>query len=146
MQPECDLCTGVGGRHIWGGEDMRVVAVDEAEYPGFMRVIWHRHVRELTDLAPAERDRLMRVVFLVEDRIRHHLSPHKMNVASLGNVTPHVHWHLIPRFASDPHFPGPIWAAPQRAADRSRIDQTRSLLLALEQDLAAALAALPAAG
>lgn len=146
MEPDCDLCTGIGGRLVWNGEEMRVVAVDEAEYPGFMRVIWNHHVRELTDLTPAERDRLMRVVFFVEDRIRRHLSPHKMNVASLGNVTPHVHWHLIPRFAHDPHFPGPIWAARQREADRSRLDETRLLLPTLEQDLAAALALHAAAG
>jgi len=38
----------------------------------------------------------------------------KMNLASLGNQTPHVHWHVVPRFRDDRHFPGPIWAAAQR--------------------------------
>ena len=32
--------------------------------------------------------------------------PDKMNLASLGNMTPHVHWHVIPRFRDDRHFPG----------------------------------------
>jgi diadenosine tetraphosphate (Ap4A) HIT family hydrolase len=39
----------------------------------------------------------------------------KMNLASLGNQTPHVHWHVVPRFRDDRHFPGPIWATPKRA-------------------------------
>jgi diadenosine tetraphosphate (Ap4A) HIT family hydrolase len=38
-----------------------------------------------------------------------------VNLASLGNITPHLHWHVIPRFADDPHFPNPIWAARIRA-------------------------------
>ncbi len=42
------------------------------------------------------------------------MQPDKMNVASLGNMTPHVHWHIVPRFRDDRHFPHPIWAAPQR--------------------------------
>jgi diadenosine tetraphosphate (Ap4A) HIT family hydrolase len=42
------------------------------------------------------------------------MEPDKMNLASLGNMTPHVHWHVVPRFLDDRHFPGPIWAAPQR--------------------------------
>jgi diadenosine tetraphosphate (Ap4A) HIT family hydrolase len=39
-----------------------------------------------------------------------------MNLASLGNMTPHVHWHVIPRFRDDRHFPTPVWAVPQRVA------------------------------
>jgi diadenosine tetraphosphate (Ap4A) HIT family hydrolase len=37
-----------------------------------------------------------------------------MNLASLGNMTPHLHWHVIPRWRDDRHFPGPIWGSPQR--------------------------------
>jgi diadenosine tetraphosphate (Ap4A) HIT family hydrolase len=22
---------------------------------------------------------------------------------------PHLHWHIIPRFEGDPHYPNPIW-------------------------------------
>jgi len=27
---------------------------------------------------------------------------------------PHVHWHVIPRWLDDSHFPQPIWANPRR--------------------------------
>jgi diadenosine tetraphosphate (Ap4A) HIT family hydrolase len=93
-----------------------VVRVDEPAYPGFCRVILKRHAREMTDLDAAERDRLMSVVWKVEEAAREAMSPDKMNVASLGNMTPHVHWHVIPRFSDDRHFPGPIWAPPRREA------------------------------
>jgi diadenosine tetraphosphate (Ap4A) HIT family hydrolase len=43
------------------------------------------------------------------------LQPDKINLASLGNVVPHLHWHVIPRFADDPHFPNPVWG--QRLRD-----------------------------
>lgn len=101
---------------LWQNEVCRVVRVDEPDYPGFCRVILNRHARELTDLAPEERDELMRVVYAVEAAIRQTLGADKMNVASLGNMTPHVHWHVIPRFADDRHFPAPIWAPPRREA------------------------------
>ncbi len=140
-ESDCELCTVPGGRTVFSDAWLRVVAVGEAEYPGFMRVIWNRHVRELTDLDAAERDRLMRAVFTVEDQMRRLLRPHKMNVASLGNVTPHLHWHLIPRYEDDPHFPGPIWAARQRAPVQARLNERRALLPELEQAVAAKLAA-----
>ena len=38
----------------------------------------------------------------------------KINLASLGNVVPHVHWHVIARFSDDGHFPDAIWATPRR--------------------------------
>jgi diadenosine tetraphosphate (Ap4A) HIT family hydrolase len=116
----------------------RVVRADEPDYPGFLRVILQRHVRELSDLEPAEFDRLMRVVRTVEATVREIMQPDKMNVASLGNMTPHVHWHVIPRFFDDRHFPGPIWAPPQRAhaASPEREARARKLSEALRERLA----------
>jgi len=36
--------------------------------------------------------------------------PDKMNYELLGNMVPHIHWHLVPRFATDPLWPRPIWS------------------------------------
>jgi diadenosine tetraphosphate (Ap4A) HIT family hydrolase len=77
-------------------------------------VILARHVREMTDLDAAGRERLMRVVFAVEAALRETLAPDKINLASLGNQVPHLHWHVIPRFRGDRHFPAPVWAAAAR--------------------------------
>ena len=93
-----------------------MVAAGDPDYPGFVRVILARHAREMADLERGEREALMDVVFAVEATVREAMQPHKMNLASLGNMTPHVHWHVIPRYRDDRHFPNPVWAAPQRAA------------------------------
>ena len=113
----CELCASPGGAVLWQNDLCRVVRVDEPDYPGFCRVILNRHAVEMSDLAPDEREALMRVVFAVEAAVRETLGADKMNLASLGNMTPHVHWHVVPRFRDDRHFPTPIWAAPQREAN-----------------------------
>jgi diadenosine tetraphosphate (Ap4A) HIT family hydrolase len=112
----CEFCASPGGPVLWQNDLCRVVRVDEPDYPGFCRVILNRHAVEMTDLLPAERDALMHVVYAVEAAIRETLGADKMNLASLGNMTPHVHWHVVPRFTNDRHYPGPIWAAPKREA------------------------------
>lgn len=111
----CELCDQDGEELLWRNSVCRVVYVDEPGYRGFCRVIWTAHVKEMTDLPEDARSRLMRVVFSVETVLREVLRPDKLNLASLGNVTPHLHWHVIPRFRDDPHFPNPIWGAQLRA-------------------------------
>jgi diadenosine tetraphosphate (Ap4A) HIT family hydrolase len=112
----CEFCNSPGGPVLWQNDLCRVVRVDEPDYPGFCRVILKRHATEMGQLDEAERAGLMAVVFAVEEVIRATMRADKMNLASLGNMTPHVHWHVVPRFRDDRHFPTPIWAAPQREA------------------------------
>lgn len=114
MAAGCEFCSSPGGAVLWQNDSCRVVRVDEPDYPGFVRVILNRHAREMCDLQEAERAALMSVVFAVEAAVRETMQPDKVNLASLGNMTPHVHWHVVPRFRDDRHFPNPIWSAPQR--------------------------------
>ena len=114
--PDCPLCQSINEHALWRDDFCRVIWVDEPDYPGFCRIILSHHVREMTDLAPQDRRRLMDVVFAVEAVVRTVLRPDKINLASLGNMVPHLHWHVIPRFADDRHFPDAIWAPPRRDA------------------------------
>lgn len=118
----CELCGTPGGELIWQDALCRVVRVDDMDYPGFCRVILNRHVKEMTDLGLPERERLMSVVFSVEQAIREIMQPEKINLASLGNMTPHVHWHVIPRFKHDKTFPNPIWAKAKRETAAFSLD------------------------
>jgi diadenosine tetraphosphate (Ap4A) HIT family hydrolase len=111
----CELCTQDGGEVVFRNSSLRVVIVDDGDYPGFCRVIWNSHCKEMTDLSATQRAELMSAVFVVESAVRKVMQPVKINLASLGNMTPHLHWHVIPRYADDKHFPSPIWAAAQRA-------------------------------
>jgi diadenosine tetraphosphate (Ap4A) HIT family hydrolase len=115
----CELCDQIGGTLLWHDETCRVVQVADADYPGFCRVIWKDHIREMTDLSAAERERLMTIVFSVETAIRATLHPDKINLACLGNMTPHLHWHVIPRFKHDNHFPQTVWGVAQREGKSS---------------------------
>jgi len=118
--PSCELCAQPGGAILWQSAACRVIRVDDPQYPGFCRVIWNEHVREMTDLDPAARIDLMRVVFAVEAVVRQLFSPHKINLASFGNMVPHVHWHIIPRWQDDRHFPEPVWGKVQREGGVAR--------------------------
>jgi diadenosine tetraphosphate (Ap4A) HIT family hydrolase len=110
----CNLCRETGGDVLWSDDLCRVVLVDDARYPGYCRVINQAHVPEMTDLSAEQRRRLMDVTFGVEAAVRSTVRPDKVNLASLGNMTPHLHWHVIPRWRDDPHFPQSIWSAPER--------------------------------
>jgi diadenosine tetraphosphate (Ap4A) HIT family hydrolase len=110
----CELCENAGGIPLWQDALCRVVLVEDRDYPGFCRVIWTKHVKEMTDLSAEERRHLMDAVFAAESAVRRLLQPDKINLASLGNLTPHLHWHVIPRWHGDRHFPNPIWGEMQR--------------------------------
>mgnify|MGYP002737331804 CR=1 FL=1 len=138
--PDCPLCRAADETVLWRDVFCRVIWVDDPDYPGFCRVILNAHVKEMTDLPPSARQRLLDVVWAVETALRERLRPDKINLASLGNVVPHLHWHVIPRFAADRHFPDPIWAAVRRPAPAVRME-----IAAERQALAERLRALLAA-
>jgi len=122
----CALCEGDGEIVVWRDAHYRVVRAEIEGYPGFLRVVLGRHVAEMTDLQPSERDRLMHVVFAVEQGLRELYRPDKVNLASFGNQVPHLHWHVIPRYRDDPHFPEPAWGAARRnGAARAEVPDTR---------------------
>jgi diadenosine tetraphosphate (Ap4A) HIT family hydrolase len=126
---------------LWQNEHLRVIDANDALYPGFTRVIWTAHVVEMTDLSAAEQTELLRIVLLVEQVQRIVLKPDKVNLAAFGNVVPHLHWHVIPRWQDDPHFPQAVWAAlPQadmkaQAAQEARRARVQQQLNAYHQAL-----------
>lgn len=115
--PSCPLCAGDGGTLVARNAQLRVVHADEPGFPAFYRVIWNAHVAEFSDLTPSERSSCMDAVVAVEQALRAELQPTKINLAALGNMVPHLHWHVVARFEGDSHFPAPVWAQPQRLPD-----------------------------
>lgn len=131
----CELCDAAGGETLWHDDFCRVVLVADPDYPGFCRVILNRHVREMTDLETGPRERLMRVVFATEAAVRRAMQPDKINLASFGNMVPHLHWHVIPRYADDRHFPNSVWGEPMRASAAREIPR-EAIVTALQELLA----------
>lgn len=105
----CFFCNNIGGRVLYQDENFRIILIEDASYPGYLRIVSNLHVKELTDLSDDDNLILYRAVMKSEKILREIMDPEKVNIASFGNMTPHVHWHLIPRYKDDKHFPNPTW-------------------------------------
>jgi diadenosine tetraphosphate (Ap4A) HIT family hydrolase len=126
---------------VFQGDKFRLVRAEEGGFPAFYRVVWNAHVPEFSDLAPADRALCMEAVVRVERVLRERLAPTKINLAALGNMVPHLHWHVIARFDWDSRFPAPVWSPAQREADPARAAAIEALRPDLEQALVEALSA-----
>ena len=116
----CPLCTADGGALVWRGDKLRVIRAAEQGFPAFYRVVWNDHAAELSDLSATDRIVCMDAVALVERVLGEELAPAKVNLAALGNMVAHLHWHVIARYDWDSHFPASVWAAAQRERNEER--------------------------
>ena len=142
----CVLCkdalSPAEGELIWRGDDCRVILIHDPDLPGFCRVIWNRHVSEMSELTYGERDLLMNLVFAVERAIKSTMEPFKINLASLGNQVPHLHWHVIPRYKDDAFFPNTAWSARARETPAAIIWERQKRAADLPMAIRAAIAEL----
>jgi len=110
--PECPACTGQ-----WPHAEQRIADFDQSIaylhddqfFPGWTVLVLKRHATELFALAPAERAALMEEASRVAQALACVFGAHKMNYELLGNQIAHIHWHLIPRLATEPRRTEPIW-------------------------------------
>jgi diadenosine tetraphosphate (Ap4A) HIT family hydrolase len=136
----CPLCDEAGGRLVFDAPKFRVIHAAEEGFPAFYRVVWKDHVPEWSDLSPQDRGLCMDAVAAVERSLRDALAPAKINLAALGNMVPHLHWHVIARFAGDSRFPSPVWAPAQRDRDRQAESVIEARLPEAERDMIERLA------
>ncbi len=134
---DCPLCTDMGGELIAEyAPHFRVIRAVDAHFPAFYRLIWQTHVAEFSDLNADERALCMQAVAAIESVLRQHLPAHlqptKINLASLGNVVPHLHWHIIARFDWDSHYPDPVWAQARRSAATEKLKALQAQLPTLD--------------
>jgi diadenosine tetraphosphate (Ap4A) HIT family hydrolase len=134
----CVMC-GTYGRsggdlHIADLALSRVFLHEDQFFSGYVLLVLRRHVTELYDLAAPERATLMEEVSRVAQALARVFRPVKMNYELLGNLVPHIHWHLVPRLVTDPALRSPIWTVEHQAAPlapavaRERIDAIRRAL------------------
>jgi len=88
----------------------RVLLNRDQFFPGYTFVFTKDHVTELFHLSREVRQGVMEEVTAVAEALYTTFQPAKMNYELLGNMVPHMHWHLVPRFATDPLWPRPIWS------------------------------------
>ena len=97
-----------------------------------------RHVTRLTELNADERRALFDDLHVSQRAIERVTQPEHVNVASLGNVVPHLHWHIIPRYVGDSRWGGPIWTTKEAEMEAVRLpdEEHRSLVAAIRAELA----------
>lgn len=136
----CPLCESDGGELVFRNPQLRIIQANEPDFPAFYRVVWNRHVAEWSDLLPAERESCMNAVVTVEQILRSELQPCKINLAALGNVVPHLHWHVMARFEWDSHYPAAVWGASRRAPAADKLAVVASHCLNVNRRIAVKMA------
>lgn len=126
MVNDCPLCNPVDERVIWRGKLLRVIDASDDDLPGFVRVIVKRHAAEMVDLTAEESAMVRKAVRLCELCMLETMHPDKINLASLGNMVPHVHWHVIARYKDDAFFPDSIWSPRRRTCPEEVLEERRA--------------------
>lgn len=107
--------------------------VRDARYPWALLVPARPGVVELFDLSPEDRRALIEESALLARLLGRLVSAHKTNVATIGNVVPQLHVHVVARFRDDDAWPRPVWGLhPAKPYDddvlRARIEALRTAL------------------
>ena len=109
---KCPLCNPQNENIIFQNSFFRVIIVDEI--PGYIRIITQKHIKEFSELNDEEAIKLTLLTKNIEKIMLNTLNPDKINIASLGNMVPHLHIHIIPRFINDPWWPGATFCEKKR--------------------------------
>lgn len=135
---DCPMC-----RRWDADSDLRIIELPHSYvilnrdqyFPGYTLLFTKNHATELFHLDRDMRTGLMEEVSLVAEVLYSIYTPAKINYELLGNMVPHIHWHIVPRFTSEPLWPRPIWAKPHEELSlspdeyRQRIKIIRSALI-----------------
>jgi diadenosine tetraphosphate (Ap4A) HIT family hydrolase len=87
--------------------DLRLV--DDQRWPWLLIIPRVPHAVELIDLSPELRGGVWLEIDHVARVMRDQFSPHKLNIAALGNQVRQLHIHCIARFPDDDAWPNPVW-------------------------------------
>ena len=115
------------GVRFFAGEVCDAYLVRADIQRGLTIAVWRgRHVAEPTELTDAQAAAYGREVLTVGRAIERALQPVKLNYDLLGNSVPHLHTHIVPRYAEDPRpgwpFPFPDPDPPAMPEDRLLAD------------------------
>jgi diadenosine tetraphosphate (Ap4A) HIT family hydrolase len=114
---ECPMCPDSDGADVVAElPSGRVHLQNDADYRGYCILIFHRHAVELHDLSEEERRSWIEDVSRIGKAVMEQCGPAKLNVTMLGNMVPHLHCHVMPRYPDDPDWGRP--PAYRRPADR----------------------------
>ena len=109
------------GERIFAGEVSDAYLQRRDTQRGYTVIVWRgRHVAEPTELSEEEAAAYWLEVLRVGRAIESVLEPVKLNYDTLGNTMPHLHTHVVPRYADDPR---PGWPFPFPDEDPPPIEE-----------------------
>lgn len=130
--PDCSLCKAVDDMTradrpdlVWHFPHSVAFLGPWQFYTGYCILVSREHATELSRLGP-HRAAFLEEMALLAEAVGACFRPHKLNYELLGNVVPHLHWHVFPRSADDPERLQPVWIALERAktdpAEKRRLE------------------------
>ena len=123
MDAHCPFCSLLRDRLVFESELALAIRDGFPVSPGHTLVIPRRHVASFFETTPDEQAAMLKLLNLARIDLDHRRHPVAYNVGindgpAAGQTIPHVHIHLIPRYAGDRDDPrgGVRWVLPERAA------------------------------
>jgi diadenosine tetraphosphate (Ap4A) HIT family hydrolase len=107
-------------------------------YRGHCQLIFDpRHATSPSELSAGEWTAFCADLHAAQHAVVGVVRPDHLNVELLGNVVPHLHWHIVPRYRTDPRWGQPIWTTPLSAMPETRLEPSdrQALLSALREAL-----------
>jgi len=86
---------------------------EESQIP-WLIVFTKEPYKEMSEVPKALRLEIYALLDEIELLMLAYYQADKINIASFGNYTPQVHWHIMARFERDNYFPEPMWGKKQR--------------------------------
>lgn len=85
--------------------------IPDGELTWFLLIPRRDNLVDWSDLQITDQNKLCEEITAVSKKLKEFKTPDKINVASLGNMVPQLHVHVIARYKTDRAWPGPIWGS-----------------------------------
>ena len=145
QETTCSICQrvslwreGRSAHFVQEFEQSVLVVGDHQFHRGYCLLLLKEHVRELHELEPGAYMALSRELLAAGRAVAETFRPWKMNYSCYGNVDPHIHWHLFPRYDSEPdHLNHPWLHAPEFKDHPTDEETARDLAARIRANLVA---------
>ncbi len=87
------------------------------DIPGYIKLITNKHIKEFSELSDKEAVEITLALKKIEKILIQNTKADKINIAELGNMVPHFHIHIIPRYKNDPWWPSATFCEKKRDFD-----------------------------
>lgn len=119
--------------HVASLELSELLMMNDNQYPWFILVPRQTYSSEIYQLSSEHRTQLLNESCLLAQLLQQHFNPHKLNIATIGNLVPQLHMHHVCRYSTDPVWPAPVWGKfpPQQFSSEMAIKRIQLLQNAL---------------